>query len=78
MPTEGWGMLENLPPKVKATVVVNAIDIAGCTMMSNRERLATLVQSRHSKMDKVVAMKAVDFAIEVLAMLADDAEGNVG
>jgi hypothetical protein len=29
-------------------------------------------------MDKVVAMRAVDFAIEVLALLADDAEGNVG
>jgi hypothetical protein len=70
--------IENLSEEMKARVVTHAIDITGRTMMTNRKRLASMVRQHHGQFDDVLALKAVDFAIEILALLATDAEDNIG
>ncbi|MGF6641799.1 hypothetical protein [Paraburkholderia sp. MM6662-R1] len=68
--------LESLPQAMKANVVLSSIDITGQTMMRNRERLATIYQARRPGLNDDLATKAVDIALEILALLATDADEN--
>jgi hypothetical protein len=70
--------IKDLPEELKQNLVMSAIDITGQTMMANRERLAVLLLDRRPALNEAMAIRAVDFALEVLAMLAADAEENVG